>query len=269
MGPETIWKLNLEAYNLGALYKRIVYFFTKREVYTSIKRNKNLLESKNEGRKVYLCALGPSLKKVDLSRIQGDTIVVNRFYKIGKENPDFVPTYYLIVDPDFTKAEYIEDLKEAIMNYASKGTIFIFNSKMSVYPFIKSIPQDHLFFVTGLGGRLKINKTYKIDGIHPTFMNVACAAIFLLVLMGYKDISLLGCDFNSFAHTKQAHCYEDIRQQRLWTMYHELYEYSIVAKDHCDLALFAEKHGCKITNSTKGSLIDAYPVIIEESLYVD
>ncbi len=267
MGLDTIWKLNLEAYNLGAMYKRFLYFFTKREMYTAIKRNKELVSFQKKERKVYLCALGPSLKKVDLNRIQGDTIVVNRFYKIGKEYPNFVPTYYLVVDSDFTKSEYINDLRDAIMNYGSKGTIFIFNSKMAKNPLMKSIPQDHLFFISGLGGRLKINKKYKIDGMHPTFMNVACAAIFLIVLMGYKDITLLGCDFNSFASTTQVHCYKDSSQERLWTMYDELYAYSIAAKDHSDLALFADKMGCKIINSTKGSLIDAYPIKIEEELY--
>lgn len=261
--------MNLAAYNLGGYYKRMVYFFTKREIYKAIRRNKELENKDNEQKKAYLCALGPSLKKVDINRISGDTIVVNRFYKIGKENPSFVPTYYLIADTDFTKSEYVNDLKEAIEYYASKGTIFIFNSKMYNHPFMKQIPEKQLFFVSGIDGRLKLGKNYRIDGIYPAFMNVAGVAIFLLILMGYKDITLLGCDFNSFASTKQAHCYVDEKQQRLWTMSQELYEYSIVAKDHCDLASYAEKKGCTITNSTKGSLIDAYPIKIDESLYVE
>lgn len=267
MNQTTIWNCNLQAYNLGGFVKRLVYFFTKREVFNAPQRNKELVKLSNGERKAYLCALGPSLKSVDINAIKGDTIVVNRFYKIGKDYPNFIPTYYLIIDGDFTNSKYVDDFKEAIEYYVPKGTIFIFNSKMAKHSFMKMIPSKQLFFVSCIDGRVRVNKEYKINGLHPAFMNVAGEAILLLMLMGYKDISLLGCDFNSFASTTQVHCYKDSSSKRLWTMYEELYAYSIAAKDHSDLAILAEKMGCKIINSTKGSLIDAYPMKIEEKLY--
>lgn len=267
MNQYTIWNWNLKAYNLGGYAKRFVYFFTKREIFNAPKRNIELVKPSNGEKKAYLCALGPSLKSVDINAIKGDTIVVNRFYKVGKDNPNFLPTYYLIIDGDFTNSKYVNDFKEAIDNYVPKGTIFIFNSKMAKHPLMKMIPPKQLYFVSCIDGRVKIKKDYKINGLHPAFMNVAGEAIMLLMLMGYKHISLLGCDFNSFASTTQAHCYKDQSQARLWPMYEELYAYSIAAIDHCNLADIAVKMGCKIVNSTKGSLIDAYPVEIEEELY--
>lgn len=257
------------AYNFGGYAKRFLYFFTKREIFNAPKSNSELVKASNSKRKAYLCGLGPSLKKVDINRVAGDTIVVNRFYKIGRDYPNFVPTYYLIIDRDFTKSEYVEDFKDAIEYYASKGTIFIFNSKMSKHPLLKKIPPKQLYFVSCIDGRVKVNKHYKINGLHPAFMNVVGEAILLLMLMGYKDISLLGCDFNSFASTTQVHCYKDENQKRLWTMYEELYAYAIASKDHCDLAEISNKMGCKIVNSTKGSLIDAYPIEIDHTIYIE
>ena len=84
--------------------------------------------------------------------------------------------------------------------------------------------------------------------------------------MGYKDINLLGCDFNSFASTKQNHCYDDKAPARLYPMYEELFAYSFAAKDHTDLQQYAMKLGCRIVNRTEGSLIDAYPLQIDNSL---
>lgn len=269
MNQTTIWEWNLKAYNLGGYAKRFVYFFTKREIFKAPKNNKYLVKSANQQKKAYLCALGPSLKKVDINKIQGDTIVVNRFYKVGKENPGFVPTYYLIIDGDFTNSKYVNDFKEAIDFYAPKGTIFIFNSKMYNHPFLKTIPSNQLYFVSCIDGRVKPKKDYRIDGLHPAFMNVASEAILLLMLMGYKEVTMLGCDFNSFASTTQVHCYKDASQTRLWSMSEELYAYSIAAKDHSDLAELAKRLGCKVANSTRGSLIDAYPMEIEESLYIE
>ena len=125
-----------------------------------------------------------------------------------------------------------------------------------------------MFFISPFDGRLKINKEYKIDKWQPAFQNVVGAAILTLMLMGYKNINLLGCDFNSFASTTQEHCYQDYSKARLYPLYQELFAYSFAAKDHTDLSLLAEKMGCRITNRTKGSLIDAYPLEIDESLYV-
>ncbi len=269
MNQYTIWNWNLKAYNLGGYAKRFVYFFTKREIFNAPKRNIELVKQTNGEKKAYLCALGPSLKSVDINAIKGDTIVVNRFYKVGKDNPNFVPTYYLIIDGDFTKSQYVNDFKEAIAYYAPKGTTFIFNSKMAKHPLMKMIPPKQLYFVSCIDGRVKTNKKYKIYGLHPAFMNVASEAILLLMLMGYKDINLLGCDFNSFASATQSHCYNDPSSKRLWSMYEELYAYSIAAKDHSDLAILAKIMECKIVNSTKGSLIDAYPMEIDDSLYTD
>lgn len=247
--------------------KKIQFFITKPQTFSALKRNTELLKEENDKKEAYVCALGPSLKDIDLNKIKGDTIVVNRFFKFGVSYPDFVPTYYLMIDYGFMREENRKDFEAALDMYADKGTIFILNSKLSGSPIVARIPEKQLYFISPFDGKLKLNKEYRIDKWQPAFQNVLGAAILSLMLMGYKRINLLGCDFNSFASTTQAHCYQDKSKARLYPMYEELFAYSFAAKDHFDLSLLADKLNCKIINRTKGSLIDAYPLEINESLY--
>lgn len=101
----------------------------------------------------------------------------------------------------------------------------------------------------------------------PAFGNVACTGIACALALGYKKIVLLGCDFNSFASTTRNHCYTEKSTKRLYKMSYELYCYSLVAEMHDQLAMYAEEHDVEIVNASKGSLIDAYPTIVEEGLY--
>ena len=265
MNQRDLWKMNLRIFNLGGYVKKLQFGLLKRQTFSALKRNRELQKVENADKQANVLALGPSLKQVDINKIKGDTIVVNRFYKIGEQNPDFVPTYYIVIDIGF--AEF-KDFDDALAMYAKRGTIFILNSKLANSPQVKRIPQDQLYFISPFDGRLKPNHNYRIDQWQPAFQNVAGAAILTLMLMGYKNINLFGCDFNSFASTKQVHCYKDKSEARLYPLYEELFAYSFAAKDHNDLQELAEHMGVSIINRTKGSLIDAYTLEIDESLYL-
>ena len=114
---------------------------------------------------------------------------------------------------------------------------------------------------------MKLNKEYSLDKVLPIFENVVGAALLMSICLGYRQISLLGCDFNSFASTTRNHCYADTKTERWYRMSIELFSYAFAANMHDMIQEYAIKHGVEIVNSTRGSLIDAYPLIIEESLY--
>ena len=254
-------------FDLGGVAKRIINYSLHHDRYSCLKNNIELFSKTNEQKKIYLCGLGPSLKQVDLNRIKGDTIVVNRFFKFGIEYPDFTPTYYVMIDFDFAQERYQKDFTDALDMYLPKGTVFLLNSKLLDSPILKNYNSKNIYFLSCFGGQMHGDKKYKINGVFPAFQNVTGSAILAAMLMGYKDITLLGCDFNAFASPVQNHCYEDQSKTRLWKMSWELYTSSFMAKNHDDLQEYALNNGIKVKNSTKGSLIDAYPVIIEEDLY--
>ena len=263
----TLFNLNFRIMDVACKVKTCLDYFMHHEYYSIMKRNKVLFFEENKNKVCYVCALGPSLKDVDLNRIKGDTIVVNRFTKIGKKFPDFVPTYYAMIDALFAFPGYVEELEEAIQLYENKGTKFFFGSKMMKADIFKRVQSDNFYFVTWPSGFLNPKKTYSLDKPFPAVQNVACFAIYYAMLMGYKKIVLLGCDFNSFASLTRNHCYEESSTERLYRRSNELFDYSIVSRVHENLAEYARNNGVTIINSTKGSLIDAYEFEIDNSLY--
>lgn len=264
---KSLYNFNMRAFDIAGSVKCVQNYFLKHKLYTVIKRNAQLKERVKTSGKAYVCALGPSLKQVDLNKIKGDTIVVNRFFKIGKEFPDFVPTYYIMIDYGFASEANKKDFHEALDTYLPKGTIFFLNSMLAGSPLLEGYNTDNIYFISCFRGNVHENKKYQLDKILPAFQNVVGAAELILMLLGYKEITLLGCDFNSFASRKRVHCYKDTSEERISKMSWELFVYSLAAKAHDDLQAYAQKNNVVITNSTKESLIDSYPLEIEDNLY--
>lgn len=254
------YQYSISIISLGGYVRLLQYFLFQHYKFKVIKKNKELIERKKAD-VCYICALGPSLKSVDLAKIKGDTLVVNHFYKMKERNPDFVPTYYLMYDPGFATS-HRSALNDAIDIYGGKGTTFLLNSQFSKL----SLCNSSIYYISAFKGFFS-GQNYSIDKPMPSFPNVVGVAIGTVMGMGYKKIVLLGCDFNSFASPVSNHCYEEKDNNRRIKLWYELYRYSIVAYGHEEISSYAKKNKIEIVNSTKGSLIDSYPFQIDESIY--
>lgn len=268
MNQKTLFNLNFKMIDWGGRVKKCTNFLLHHSTYSCIKRNKILEGRAKDEKNAYILALGPSLKQVNINKIKGDTLVVNRFYKMGNLFPDFVPAYYMMIDYQFGKEENKKDFLAALDMYLPKGTIFLLNSKLYGTDILKGYSLENIYFFSSFGGDIHAEKHYRLDGIQPAFQNVVGSAIMTLSLMGYKKINLLGCDFNSFASTERIHCYKDDSSARPIRMSWELYAYSIVAHQYDEMQEYAKNNDFKVINTTKGSLIDAFPVEIDEALYI-
>lgn len=268
MGNKRFKKLDLQfeylslGINILGLWKRINYFVKDRSLFTVIKKNKVLVKSENSKKKMYVCALGPSFKNVDLNNIDGDSFVVNGFYKYASRVPSFVPTYYMMIDDIYASSPAQAAVLQSVLDtYLCKGTKFFFNSKLNHAPFLKEYSWDNIHFFSTFRGDFSPKKHYDMSKIMPISGNVISFAVLLSILMGYKEIYLLGCDFNSFTTRKPLHCYNDSDERKELTLSQDLMAYAHVAKYHERLQELAEKEGVKIMNATRGSLIDAYPFV--------
>lgn len=268
INQESLYHLVYWMMDLGGTIKYVTNSVLHRNLFSSLKRNVELKEKVPIRSKAYVCALGPSLRRVKFEEIRGDTIVVNRFYKIGLEHPSFVPTYYIMIDYGFASEENKKDFKAALDMYLPLGTIFLLNAKLYGSQLLEEYDISNIYFVSCFRGNTDPKKKYGLDRPMPAYQNVVCAAIFFLMQMGYKDISLLGCDFNSFASRKRIHCYKEDSDERPITMAWELFTYSMMARNHEDLQKYADSKNVKIINTTEGSLIDAYTYEIDKSLYI-
>lgn len=252
---EKLFKLNkvfFKLYGLLLYVKRFNLLLRNRQ---EIKGNVEIKKQKRSN-KCFIIGLGPSLKNIDLSKLDGDIIVTNRF-NLVENAENFDPVAYVIIDNLFYNREYKKDLLEAIK--AFPGTFFVFNGTYKNNLDKKILDKTKHAFIYYWNGFLDGERdNIDLTKVLPIMSNVTCAAEFVALYMGYSEINLLGCDFNSFASLKKNHVYKDDNEDRLWTMSNELFQYSFAADLHCQLDKYSRKHGQRIYNITEGSLIDAY-----------
>lgn len=269
MNFRTLYNLNLEFVNLGGKIKYLLRLPSLHKTLGLLKKNSQLIENRKNDT-IYICGLGPSLADVDLDMLQErdcDTLVVNHFFKMADQN-NLRPTYYMMADTGFALPQSRPTLERAIDMYMD--TKFIWNSS---FPAVDSSILEYScdkYFMAMYNGYYINPKKIDITKVTPAFGNCICAAIGFAIGAGYKKIVLLGCDFNSFAFPHEVHCYDggkDNKGARRISLDYELFCYSFDATVHLKLAEYARKLGVEIINSTKGSLIDAYPVVIDQTLY--
>lgn len=270
MNFRTLYSLNLEFVNAGGKIKYLLRLPSLRKTLQMLKKNEQLISNRKSDT-IYICGLGPSLADVDLDKIAAmdnvDTLVCNYFVKMANTTK-LKPTYYMMADSGFAKPKHRPALEKAIQLFPD--TKFIWNSSIpKLDPSTLDYSCDKYFIAMYNGYYIK-PKHYEITKVTPAFGNVICAAIGFAIGAGYKKIVLLGCDFNSFAFPHEVHCYDggkESKNARRISLDFELFCYSFDATVHLKLAEYARKKGVEIINSTKGSLIDAYPIIIDEKLY--
>lgn len=253
---ELMFHLNNCIFDIGNGLLRILRF--PRELRSRDTRNKNSeLKNYKKSDRCYIVGLGPSLKDVNFSKLDGDIIATNRYYRFDKDVM-YSPTYYCIFDKAFFVGTEKEEFENMVNQYPD--TCFVLNGiyKDAIENLLIDKSETKRYYGYMWNGAL--NHTKKIDytKILPIANNIVHNAIMLAIFCEYKEIVLLGCDFNSFASQKAVHCYTESDNSRRWSLDFELYCYSLVANAHIEMEKIAKKLGIKIINSTKGSLIDAY-----------
>ena len=271
MDFSSLYNLNLHFVNAGGKLKFLLRLPTLNQTIKLLKNNENAIKNRKHDT-IYICGLGPSLADVNLDKLaekEADTLVVNHFFKM-RNKTNLIPTYYLMADAGFMKSQHIEAFNKAMDMY--KDTTFVWNSSfLKINPKVANYNCKKLF-IAMYNGYYISPKKIDITTVMPAFGNVICAAIAFAIGVGYKKIVLLGCDFNSFAFPHEIHCYDGGKENkaaRRISLDYELVCYSFDATVHVQLAEYAKSVGVEIRNSTKGSLIDAYPIDIDESLYIN
>lgn len=255
---ELLFRMNNQLWNIGNSVlglARIPMEIKTRKIRAS---NKELISYKKSSQ-CYIVGLGPSLKNVDFSKLDGDVIATNKYYKFD-QNGCFPPTYLLLSDKSFFGGSTQDDFINSIQQY--NDSCMVLNGIYRDWcekQINNTAPEINRYYFYMWKGGIKRKRPIEFTRILPAVNNVVLTAIMLAIYCGYKKIYLLGCDFNSFASPVANHCYTDENTNRLWDIDFELYAYSLAANAHVALNKYAETHGIHIVNATKGSLLDAYP----------
>ena len=238
------------AFNIAS---KILFSISK---YKSVTKQNIKFKDMHKGERCFILGTGPSLKNLDYDLLKNEIIFgVNYLYK-GEVIKYIAPDYYCLYDEGFYN-ELLSDTKEVLGILAD--TTFFFRTK--AYDVINKLNVNNKRIYYQHCNSVQYKDHISIDltkNITAPF-NVVVGCIQTAIYMGFSEIYLLGCDFNSFATPKIQHYYDKGElADRSLTLGLELKSYALVCYHHYALEKYAVSHGIKIYNITSGSLLDAY-----------
>ena len=236
--------------NLPMLVKAAIKAVKLRDL---IEKNK-ALEGCHAGERCFVLGNGPSLKFVDPALLKGEILfAVNMLYR-SPLFEELSPSYYCAVDPGMFTS-YRDELLEIVESNSRIRFIF---SDCAVDGFA-SLPNVFI----ALTGVHATSSCHAFDLTKPccSFINVVPFAIQCALYMGFKEIYLLGCDFNQFAFHVDSHIYEEADRKRTQPLLSDLLGHTIALMQHEHLNKYASREGVFVANATKNSLLDVYPSV--------
>lgn len=213
----------------------------------------------HKNKRCFILGTGPSLKNVNPKYLEGEiTFGVNHLYK-SELLKYIIPTYYCLVDNKFSNEH--SNITKKLVKEMKETTFFLRTETYTTFNTSTHAPVNVNYLYSKLYPVGKYKKNDIAKNSKATF-NVVPECIKIAMYMGFTEIYLLGCDFNSFASINVEHCYDNENQKiiskRSRTLGEELKEYSIVSSIHYSLKEYADANNISIINLTTNSLLDAY-----------
>lgn len=250
---------------ISNMRQNIRYHLNYRNVKFYAKKNFEL-KNKHQGERCFILGNGPSLKEMDLTKIQNEIIFAVNFFAKSYLFPQICPTYYCIIDGAFMKEEHIDDLKYIIRSIDSNLLL-----EHSVIEALKAfdITNKKIHYSYSLLTQYGESTCYDFTKIATGSINVICHCIKWALFMGFSEIYLLGCDFNQFARPVQGHFYNSkpAHESSSYVRGNDLMYSSQALFDHYALEKESRKINVRIFNATPDSLIDAYETIDYNSIF--
>jgi hypothetical protein len=209
-------------------------------------------------KRCFIVGNGPSLTKAQIKSIASeDSFAVNLIYKT-EFYEILQPKYYVAADKHMYEGDYYHDLVDLISNNKF-NTKFIFTRRaIKKFSFLE---KNNIFYIYGTMISCTSKLRYDLAKNASNFLNVLPFCIMCAIYMGYKEIILLGCDFNEFASSKPNHYYDDNEEKLPISLLETLQGHAIVCMQHYRLNSFAKKNEITIVNASGTTLLDAYPCV--------
>ncbi|NCQ56124.1 DUF115 domain-containing protein [Candidatus Parcubacteria bacterium] len=221
--------------------------------------NNKIYQNKHQGERCFILGTGPSLTRLTADQVTALTketiFAVNSFYKVSIVD-SITPKYYALMDNNYWGISK-NTFKDVSGRYKENPPVLITDTRASqliphkiksILIYAKNYPVDRM--------RYDLSENLSIT------MNVVSFSLLTAIYMGFKEIYLLGCDYNSFCSRSSNHCYNDeteINELPSYNLAFYLKYYHLTTEFHYAIAILARKKGVKIINLTIESLLDAYP----------
>jgi hypothetical protein len=251
------------------LYEIYVLIRTKPKAFLIRKKyGKKLSRFKDihKGKRCFIIGNGPSLKMEDLDKLKNEyTFAANKIY-IAFEDTDWRPVYYCIQDFEMIREDYSD-----IMTKVKSATRFIAGNHLIVQ---KDKLKDWIYFFLDVRGYYRKFPPFSKDISKQIFegCTVTYANMQLAVYMGFKEIYLLGVDFSyagsTSEQTKNYFSDKYMGNKEFGKNYNPPnIEKSLMA--YKSARKYADKHGIKIYNATRGGKLEVFDRVDFDSLTFD
>lgn len=218
--------------------------------------NKDVCRFKNMhlGERCFIVATGPSLRENDLKQLNeyGEICFgLNRIYNIDENI--WKPDYYVFADRNGLK-KYWKQIAEYNVDEKFLGDSYVGSEKV-----IGTVSKLHI--LTDDSYDLKPRFSERVEQKVYGYGTVTYVAIQLAVYMGFKKIYLLGVDCN-YKHNGENNYFFNETQKDSVT--HNEY---FMIKAYKSAKKYADEHGIKIFNATRGGKLEVFERVDFDSLF--
>lgn len=253
----SLFKFSLNCYDAGLTIRSVYNSFKYRKWLKRACINTELYKYKRSDI-LYVCANGPSLKKVNLDDLDGDIVVINDFFRIANKF-DRKPNFYLLLDNEYAW-DSMKDRMDGVMNCCPEIPHIIAADIMGKVGCRYDNSNINTYIFNNLGKTF--NHNLRIDFTKKTYVvwNVVTKCIQLGLYLGYKEIRLVGLDYSLFASRIERHVYDKEGEEHIINanLRDMLYRYVITTHILYEIEQYAREHKCRIVNMTGASLLDAF-----------
>lgn len=250
---------------------------------SKIRPCKNNIRLKNciKGKRCFVLGNGPSLRKQNLSMLDGEIVfTVNQVLR-NKQYGRFKSSFHFWMDDNFfvfnkhnPEDEELQEIMRKTANQSNVKCFYPYNKKK--YLIENDIPIDNAFFLfpmLKMHGRFK--KKPQIEKYIPGFGTVVLYAVYAAIYMGVSEIYLLGCDetgiestINSILKTNNnTYSYdisenEKLRMEKMVersSILQYAYSYYGAIKGFDDMRKYCSRRNVKLINLSAQSVLDMIP----------
>ena len=155
-------------------------------------------KDKHLGERCFIIATGPSIKKQNLAKLQGEWCFgVSDFYK-HHDYRTIKPAYYVIAQmhPPFTDQDGYQRLNELSDNRHNNETYFFNLKDIGIFKKSKLANNANRVFYLKLQQMRELPEDIDLASKIPNPVSVSIMALWIAIYMGFSEIYLLGCDHN-------------------------------------------------------------------------
>lgn len=233
--------------------------------YVAEYKNEEIAQMKDthKGERCFIVATGPSLRTEDLEKLHENKefcISMNSIFKSFSQY-NWRPDIWLCVDALGPTVYGIENILKMDVK-----DIFISDGALDAdYSLLEK--RCHIYH--SIMGRetlaeSAITKDFSTKVLHGSTVTNVC--IQLAIYLGFEEIYLLGVD-NSYALGKQQHFNEGLEEEPAYFKEFVDYETTLNERMYTNSKTYAERHGIKIYNATRGGKLEVFERVDFDTLF--